>query len=97
MFAKAKSNKFANGKLARAAQVIRLAPRLLTTVGSPIAKGATLRRPFFSLHKFVDDGNFAYGEYFRTLRLKSELFDLRVENVNPIRTQTLCEQTAVLM
>ena len=25
-------------------------------------------------------GDFAFGEYFRTLRLKSELLDLRVEN-----------------
>ena len=32
---------------------------------------------------WLEVGVFAYGEYIRALRLKSELFDLRAECANP--------------
>ena len=34
------------------------------------------------------NGNFAFGEYLHTLRLASELADLRVADANPIRATT---------
>ena len=34
------------------------------------------------------NGNFAFGEYLHTLRLASELADLRVADANPIRAIT---------
>ena len=43
-------------------------------------------------YEIVDDGNFVFDEYYRTLRLESELSDLRVDNVNPIRAPN-CERT----
>ena len=36
----------------------------------------------------IQDGNFAFGEYLHTLRLASELADLRVADANPIRATT---------
>ena len=41
--------------------------------------------------KRTTDGNFAYGEYTHTLRLKSELFELRVGYVHPIRAQAFVQ------